>query len=96
MKTRPELAGELHRLSLALTRLNLRPGERRELEGALDALAWVLDYVDRPAPTTWVLTAAALDQLDQLVLTESPDALAAAPSDAPATFIERSQPHEVA
>lgn len=91
-----EVLRQIHRLSCALTHVSLTPYQKRELEGALYALAWVLRHVDT-SPVEWMLPKSCHEQVDQLLATmfepveaPSPDAHPARP----ASFIERSQPAE--
>ena len=92
-----ELLRQIHRLSVALTYLDLTPFEKRELEGALYALAWVMRHVMSP-PVDWILPNPAIFRVDELVATMFAPVGEAIPPDAhparPASFIERSQPRE--
>lgn len=86
-----EILRQIHRLSIALTYTYVTPYQKRELEGALYALAWVLQHVTT-APVDWMLPAGVLERVDGLLATMF--APVDAPPPMPAGFLERSQPLE--
>lgn len=98
-----EILRAIHRLSLALQHCDgLTPFEKRELEGALYALAWVQGQIIAD-PTDWMLPTAIRERVDAMIR-ELLDGQAPAPvvattetvrrGEAAGRFIERSQPRE--
>ncbi len=88
-----EILRQIHRLSAALTYVELTVYQKQELEGALYALTWVLRH-ETTSPVEWMLPKPITDRVDELLAglftpVESP------PEPIPSSsWLERSQPVE--